>query len=478
MTSKDIPRSFLACRNFSEITPQIRKSLFLVFFLKLTLALWIPVFPDEAYYWVWSKNLALSYFDHPPMIAYLLYLGELLRSLFPTNFPYTDGLVRLPGIVLSQFTLVVLVKIYSKYVSSNSVLLFTWILAACPLIGVGSIIMTPDIPVIFFWVLSAFIFLELISKLSDQNSSSKSILKYFLILGVSLGLGFLSKYHIVLMVPIFIAALFFDRQKFRFVENTKIILFGVALTICSGLLTCLPVIFWNFQRDWISFKFQINHGLGANNWEPEWTLTYLLGQVFILFPPLIVTVWKFCRKAQYKTLVLLALFPWGFFLFSSFKGVVEANWPIVGFPFLLMSIVGNSANSKMIKGYFYYHGVILLIFFGIFIYPGIVPYFEKLYEPKELMEVAKDLDSNTRTFGSSYQISASLWFQKRVPIYKVKGSTRFDFFDLQPESVPKSEFLLVRQKDQWPNPETIRDYGNPTLIKEFYNYEILKYSKK
>ena len=35
---------------------------------------------DEAYYWVWSQNLQLSYFDHPPMIAYLIKLTTLFSN--------------------------------------------------------------------------------------------------------------------------------------------------------------------------------------------------------------------------------------------------------------------------------------------------------------------------------------------------------------------------------------------------------------
>ena len=27
--------------------------------------------PDEAYYWLWSKNTALSYFDHPPLATWV-----------------------------------------------------------------------------------------------------------------------------------------------------------------------------------------------------------------------------------------------------------------------------------------------------------------------------------------------------------------------------------------------------------------------
>jgi len=40
--------------------------------IRLVFAALIPIFPDEAYYWDWSRHLAAGYFDHPPMIALLI----------------------------------------------------------------------------------------------------------------------------------------------------------------------------------------------------------------------------------------------------------------------------------------------------------------------------------------------------------------------------------------------------------------------
>jgi predicted membrane-bound mannosyltransferase len=46
--------------------------------VRLGLAAVIPIFPDEAYYWEWSRRLAAGYFDHPPAIALLIRLGGVL----------------------------------------------------------------------------------------------------------------------------------------------------------------------------------------------------------------------------------------------------------------------------------------------------------------------------------------------------------------------------------------------------------------
>ncbi|MFX6285170.1 glycosyltransferase family 39 protein, partial [Acinetobacter baumannii] len=33
---------------------------------------------DEAYYWTWSKESALSFLDHPPMIAWFIRFGTAI----------------------------------------------------------------------------------------------------------------------------------------------------------------------------------------------------------------------------------------------------------------------------------------------------------------------------------------------------------------------------------------------------------------
>lgn len=48
--------------------------------LRLIAAAVTPLTFDEAYYWTWSKNLALSYFDHPPMVAVVIKLGTLIAG--------------------------------------------------------------------------------------------------------------------------------------------------------------------------------------------------------------------------------------------------------------------------------------------------------------------------------------------------------------------------------------------------------------
>src|SRR5512142_2748554 len=48
--------------------------------LKLYLSATLQLHPDEAYYWLWSTDLAAGYFDHPPLIAWLIRLTTLFSN--------------------------------------------------------------------------------------------------------------------------------------------------------------------------------------------------------------------------------------------------------------------------------------------------------------------------------------------------------------------------------------------------------------
>src|SRR4051812_35011122 len=64
--------------------------------VRLMLAALLPLFPDETYYWDWSRHLAGGYFDHPPAISWLIAAGTAMlpSSAFAIRlFPVLAGSV-------------------------------------------------------------------------------------------------------------------------------------------------------------------------------------------------------------------------------------------------------------------------------------------------------------------------------------------------------------------------------------------------
>ena len=114
-------------------------------FLNATLEL----HPDEAYYWLWSKHLSLSYYDHPGMVAYFIKLTTLISS--------SEFFVRLSGLavplILSWVMWMLAVQMFEdNSVASAAVI----ILNALPLMMSGALIITPDLPAFLFWSLSVY----------------------------------------------------------------------------------------------------------------------------------------------------------------------------------------------------------------------------------------------------------------------------------------------------------------------------------
>ncbi len=392
--------------------------------VKLVLSALIPLSADEAYYWVWAQRPQLSYFDHPPLVSWLFYLGHFLE-------PFMHA-VRWPAVILGHGLLAVWFYILKDKIDFDKIKVWTYLVLFSPLLGFGSLIVTPDLPVMFFWSLAILLSLQALDK---------KALSSYLWLGVALGLGFCSKYHIVLFVPCLLAYLTLEKR-WKDVRWS-----GVLLTLVSGLIFCTPVLLWNYQNDFASFEFQIKHGLEKSSYNPEWTLSYILGQILIVFP---LIFWAALRAQVPKAMRWLYYFGWGpllFFLFTSFRALVEANWPIIAYPAVLALALFHPKVQKWTKVYVIFWGAIVAVVLATLFTPSLRKLSDKVEEPyvfQELSTVAKEVSP---LYASSYQMASSLWYFSKVPVFKLKGISRYDFFDTLPEAEPQGNvFYLVKRE--------------------------------
>jgi 4-amino-4-deoxy-L-arabinose transferase-like glycosyltransferase len=217
---------------------------------------------DEAYYWDWSRHLSLSYFDHPPLIAYLI-------AVFVWIGKNSEFFVRLGGVVLFFGSNVLLFEIsrrlFDEKVGIFSVLLFNLI----PVFALGAIIISPDNPFGFFFLFSAYLFLMAV------ESNAKA---HWYLWGLLLGLALLCKYNGFLLAFSFLFYLVLSGKHRRLLRNPHLYL---GLAIC--LLVFSPVLLWNLQHDWVSFHFQLSSGhkghFSLNN-----LLLFVLSQAGYLSP--------------------------------------------------------------------------------------------------------------------------------------------------------------------------------------------------
>jgi 4-amino-4-deoxy-L-arabinose transferase-like glycosyltransferase len=296
--------------------------------VRLLLAAVIPVFPDEAYYWEWSRRLAPGYFDHPPAIALLIRVGGEL--LAPIGSAASSLGVRLgptlAGLVASVATIAT-----ARRLGGDGAALRAGVVIACvPFAAAGLLIATPDAPLLACVAVALY---TLTGALESKPNSPRSTL-WWAATGIALGGAFWSKYtSIVLPLGVLLAVLVRSDLRVRLRER------GPYLACVVATIVFLPVLLWNARHDWISFTYQIEHGLGGSSGSFAVAALkregdYIGGQAGlaspILFVLLAISVARGLRKSaspESFTLATVAALTFGLFAYSALRKHVEPNWP-------------------------------------------------------------------------------------------------------------------------------------------------------
>jgi len=256
---------------------------------------------DEAYYWVYSKNPAWGYFDHPPLLSWLISIGYFI-------FENELG-VRIFTSLMCTASLYLIWKI----IDSNNLKLFAALVFSTAIIHLGGFIAVPDIPLVFFTSLF-FYFFKFYLK---EDNWAVAIGLLIAIIGMAY-----SKYLGALIVV------------FAILPNLKLLKRWSFWTII--IVTCLaliPHLYWQYLHEFPTFRYQLlDRSLGV--YKIEFFLNYLLGQLlifgpfigFILFPAAV----KFKAKDAFdKTMKWNFYGLFGFFLIQSLRGRIEPNWTVM-----------------------------------------------------------------------------------------------------------------------------------------------------
>ena len=270
---------------------------------------------DEAYYWLWSTKLQLSYYDHPPMVAYIIKIFTL--------FGDSEFFVRL-GAVACMSISAWYVFLLSKDVFDNDVAWLTLITGAIlPATNMGYTIITPDAPLILFWSTASYYAYKALFE--DRWS-------YYILAGVHIGLLMLSKYISVLFMAFLLMFIIIKMPK-------KLLSPKPWIAIIISFMIFSPVLVWNYQHDWISFIFQYTHGTSS-----EFRIRFdkffeFFGGLFAIFTPIFFSIllygtfkfrnWFFDNKRFYVAFSFI--FPLVFFLYKALFKKMELNWIAVAF---------------------------------------------------------------------------------------------------------------------------------------------------
>ena len=198
----------------------------------------VDLIPQEAYYWNYSQHLDLSYLDHPPLTAWLI--GAVSKLLGHSELAVRLGAVACWA-VAACFTYLLAKNLLDRSTAFRAVLL----LGSLPFFFGTGFFMTPDAPVVAFWA-GVLYFLERALIAGKKRA--------WIGAGVCLGLGLLAKYPILLLCPAALLFVLLDARSRRWLLRP-----GPYLAVAIGLLLFTPVLVWNYQNDWASFKLSLIH---------------------------------------------------------------------------------------------------------------------------------------------------------------------------------------------------------------------------
>jgi dolichol-phosphate mannosyltransferase len=299
--------------------------------LRLAMCGVTELIPEETYYWTYAKHPALGYYDHPPMVAWFVTLGTALLGDTPMG-------VRIMTLLLWVATAGLLFLTGRMWFGKRVALLATLIFTLLPVyVGTGFIV-TPDAPLLFFWMATLY----LISRALQTGRGW-----CWLLAAVAFGGALLSKYYGLLLAPSLLWFLLLSPKHRHWLRRAE---FWLALPIALAVFS--PVIIWNSHHEWASFLFQSTRTTGVikNAWRD--VLIFWLVQFGVLTPPLFalfaVTAVHGVRRGWYQrdeSWNFVASFSLPLFLLfavASFKTQIHVNWTA---PAFLSLSLGASAMA-------------------------------------------------------------------------------------------------------------------------------------
>jgi 4-amino-4-deoxy-L-arabinose transferase-like glycosyltransferase len=350
--------------------------------VRLAVANAVPLAPDEAYYWIWSRALAPGYLDHPPMIALWIRAGTTLAGETPLG-------VRLLGPLSVAVGSCLLADAAERLLPGRHAgLVAAALFNATLLAGVGSVIMTPDTPLLFFWTATMWALarfatvssptaaaraesasplaeprpalpftsthviagprVQSLPRVPDRSGSGSGAPslrtsppmagRWLLAAGVFAGLGLASKYTATLLWPGIALWLLWVPTLRPLLRRP---LPWVAAIL--GLLLFLPVMVWNGDHDWAGL---LRQGGRVTDWHAARAAQFLgelVGGQIGLATPLVFLLcaaglasavrltWRH-RDPGFSLLTALSLPPVLVFVQHAFGDRVQGNWPAIIYP--------------------------------------------------------------------------------------------------------------------------------------------------
>ncbi len=435
-----------------------------LFALYLGLTQVVPVADDELYYWCWAKDLQLSYYDHPPMVGWMIAASTAV-------FGDTLFAVRFPGCVATLTVFAVIAAL-----SRTRALLPG--LALTPVFSLGAVIVTPDTPLLMFWAVYVY-WLVVAHRRLDATGAVPGWL--WLVGGAVLGLSALGKYTTGLAVPAgFLSFALAGRPWRRWLPGY------VGHGVVSAVVF-LPVVVFNLERDFAPLRYQWAHSM-ANPDPGGWgTFGEFVGVQLLLFgtAPLVLLPWVLARwkhlAADPVTRVCGCLYavPFAFFLYKAHRGPLEGNWALasyIGFWPVAAACYLRARHTAAgrwlaVASFAVPAGAVLLCTVHlIHPLPVVTPERDRVTRQNARMDIARKAAALARAEGlpvyaATYQWTALLRFYG-ADARQLDSVSRPSHFTTPPRLLSDSDRALVFNETPLP-PDLTAGYGPPEVVAAF-----------
>jgi hypothetical protein len=298
---------------------EFKASYFILFYTVLNIiqAYFTELTSDEAYYWFYSLKLDWGYYDHPPMVAVLTYLGSF--------FSDTELGVRLFHIITLSLGLHFLLKLIPEKEKVYAAI----IILALPLFNYISIIIFPDTALVASTVGILYAY---------RNFLNKNDLKSAILLGFFSALALYCKYHAILFM------FFIVLSNIKLLKNKYLY-----ISILTITLLFLPHLIWQYNHDFSTFKY---HLIGrSSGFKTKYFTEYLGTQIGVIGLGLFFIPFVFKPTNHFeKSLKYIGIGSLLFFAFSSLKGYVHLHWTSIALiPIIIMGakFYSNKKTNKL-----------------------------------------------------------------------------------------------------------------------------------
>ena len=291
--------------------------LFIVTLARVTALFFSPIelSVDEAQYWHWSRSLEWGYFTKPPIIAWSIALSTSI-------FGQEEWAVRLSSPIIHFLISIILWIASQSFFDSKSGKITALIWISTPVASLGSFIISTDTPLLLFWSLALIFLIKLIKTRS---------LPYSILIGVTIGLGFLSKYAaLFFFISLALWWLIYDRGKT--LEIKSIILITLFTFIVAG-----GNLYWNYENDFATINHTISNADLKNIIFNHKNMIEFLSSQLLVFGPIFFLLYifvvfqSFFNNTKLSLLAMLSLPIIILIVIQSFLKIANANWAVTAY---------------------------------------------------------------------------------------------------------------------------------------------------